>query len=117
MPWDTVKVVGLSDHRPVLAKLSLSSLCNGWIEYPATPLARPRIQLHDISEEQNKLLYATIENWKAKLPSHLQSYLLSPSKRGPRTAPPTEEPLLELHLVEMHQHLTQLFVNIPGAAY
>jgi hypothetical protein len=117
MPRDTVKAVGLFDHRPVFAKLSLNSLCNGWIEYPATPLTRPRIQRHNISEEQNKIICAAVQDWKTKLPSHLRSYLLSSSERAPGTPRPIEEPLSELHLVEMHQHLTQLFVNIPGAAY
>jgi hypothetical protein len=41
LEWEDTKAFELSDHRPFITKISLASLCSGWIEYPLSPITRP----------------------------------------------------------------------------
>jgi hypothetical protein len=78
LEWEDTKALGLSDHRPIITKISLASLCSGWIEYPLSPITRPRITINsdNITQEQNDKVIAAVSTWKSTLPPHIAAVLL-----------------------------------------
>jgi hypothetical protein len=62
LEWKDTKALGLSDHRPVITKICLASLCNGWIEYPLSPVTRLRITINadNITQERNDKVIAAV---------------------------------------------------------
>jgi exonuclease III len=113
LEWEDAKALGLSDHRPVLTKISLASLCSGWIEYPLSPITRPRITINadNITQEQNDKVIAAVSTWKSTLPPHIAAVLLHDP------APNLTAEVSINDLTSIHSHLTDLFVTIPGQCY
>jgi hypothetical protein len=111
--WEDTKALGLLDHRPIITKISLASLCNGWIEYPLSPVTRPGITINadNITQEQNDKVIAAVSTWKSTLPPHIAAVLLHD---------PAPDSTIEVSindLTSIHSHLTDLFVTIPGQCY
>lgn len=74
---DQYKDVGLSDHRAVVTQVSLRSLCEGWVEYPANPVnPTPRIRLDRITPEQTKQLKKSVQEWRSGLPPLISAHFL-----------------------------------------
>jgi hypothetical protein len=111
LDWHTYSKVGLSDHRAVITEVSLSSLCEGWIEYPSKPFRLPpRIDITKLTEESKTKMQEAIEDWKRALPAPIASILLtSPSVCA--TSNPVQVDMETLQA--MHKQLTEVFVNIP----
>jgi exonuclease III len=113
LEWDDTKALGLSDHRPIITKISLASLCSGWIEYPLSPITRPRITINadNITQERNNKVIAAVSTWKSTLPPHIAAVLLHDP------APNSSAEVSIDDLTSIHSHLTDLFVTIPGQCY
>jgi hypothetical protein len=111
--WDDTKALGLSDHRPVITTISLASLCRGWIEYPLSPITRPRVTINTdtITQERNDKIIAAVSTWKSTLPPHIAAVLLHDP------APDSTAGVSIDNLTSIHSHLTDLFVTIPGQCY
>lgn len=111
LDWHTYSKVGLSDHRVVVTQVSLSSLCEGWIEYPSKPFRLPpRIDITKLTEESKTKMQEAIEVWKRGLPDSIASILLS-SPLDSATGNPEHVDMGTLQA--MHKQLTELFVDIP----
>jgi hypothetical protein len=113
LEWEDTKALGLSDHRPVITKISLASLCSGWIEYPLSPITRPRITINadNITQERNDKVIAAVSTWRSTLPPHIAAVLLHDP------APDSTAEVSINDLTSIHSHLTDLFVTIPGQCY
>jgi hypothetical protein len=113
LEWEDTRALGLSDHRPAITNISLASLCNGWIEYPLSPVTRPKITINadNITQERNDKVIAAVSTWKSTLPPHIAAVLLhdlaldSPIKVSVND------------LTSIHSHLTDFFVTILGQCY
>jgi hypothetical protein len=113
LEWEDTKALGLSDHRPIVTKISLASLCNGWIEYPLSSVTRPRITIDadNITQDRNDKVIAAVTTWKSTLPPHIRAVLLHD---------PAPDSTIEVSiddLTSIHSHLTDLFVTISGQYY
>jgi hypothetical protein len=113
LEWEDTKALGLSNHRPIITKISLASLCNVWIEYPLSPITRPRITINadNITQERNDKVIAAVSTWKSTLPPHIAAIFLHDPAPGSAAEIPIND------LTAIHSHLTDLFVTIPGQCY
>jgi hypothetical protein len=111
LDWEAYKDVGLSDHRAVVTQISLSSLCDGWIEYPSCPpRLTTKINLESVSDEHIRRLRRSIQDWRSSLPHEIAEHLLHDTNN--EEAKHVESELLQ----KMHSHLIDLFVDQPARA-
>jgi hypothetical protein len=115
LSWSRHNGVKYSDHRPSLTRINLSTLCDGWIEYPLHPLQRPRVKIDPtaVSDDQKQEFKANFTKWRSSLSPAFQRYFYP-------THDPTLPPLPDVTdalLCEMHYDLTKLLVDIPGLVF
>lgn len=109
LDWAHYKAVGLSDHRASVTQVSLSSLGDGWIEYPATPF-KPfsPINIERLQAANKEDLRNKITKWKSHLPNQIAAVLLGNAPAAPQ-GPQGAESLAP----EVYGHLLELCADIP----
>jgi hypothetical protein len=115
LSWSRHNRVKYSEHRPALTRINLSTLCDGWIEYPLHFLQHPRVKIDSaaVSDDQKQELKYNVTKWRSSLSPAVQRYLYP-------THNPTLPPLPDVTdglLCEMHSELTKLFVDLPGSVF
>jgi hypothetical protein len=119
LSWSRHNGVKYFDHRPSLTRINVSTLCDGWIEYPRAwtlhPLQRPRVKIDPtaVSDDQKQEFKANFTKWRSSLSPAVQRYFFP-------THIPTLPPLPDVTdalLCEMHSELTKLLVDIPGLVF
>lgn len=111
LDWTATRSLGFLDHRPVCTRVSLASLCSGWIEYPTQPITRPRITIDSksLTPEHETSLHTAVSAWRRSLSPSIAAQLLH-DRPQPQTITPDD-------LASMHKALCNLFVDIPATVY